>query len=231
MEIVPVADLKVEGLKKRIDDFVLQADFYVQQGERAALVGRSGSGKTTLLRVLAGLESIDEGRIFLGKDELTQLPARNRRVGLVFQDQALFPSMTVMENITFPLTIRKVKRGLARAEALEWLSKVDLLKHAESSIETLSGGERQRVAFVRALIWKPRLLLLDEPFSALDRELRATLCRELVEMHRLWPVPMVLVTHDELDIESVATFRLTLNALSHNDRDHSSVIIHSVERH
>ncbi|MCM2278730.1 MAG: ATP-binding cassette domain-containing protein [Oligoflexia bacterium] len=204
-------ELRVEALAKRIGTFTLQADFMLGPGERAALVGRSGSGKTTLLRLLAGLEAPDLGRIRLGKREITMLPPQKREIGMVFQDQALFPGLDVLENVTFGLRMKGVSRKEREALALPWLEKVGLLDRARFPVERLSGGEGQRVAFVRAILWRPKLLLLDEPFSALDAELRGVLRRELVELHQLWPVPLLLVTHDVQDLEAIATVRLELH--------------------
>ena len=120
----------------------------------------------------------------------------------------MFPSLSVVENAFFGLRMRGVPKDQCEAEALIWLERVGLKSLATASVDTLSGGERQRVAFVRALIWKPRLMLLDEPFSALDTALRATLRHELVELHKLWPVPLLFVTHDQADFEAVATLQL-----------------------
>lgn len=205
-------NLKLSKVRKDVGEFVLEADFELAAGERAVLVGKSGSGKTTLLRIIAGLESLDAGggQVFLGSKEITHLPVENRDVGMVFQDSALFPSLSVLGNAMFGLKTHGVSSSEAEARGLEWLERVDLKKLAHVSVSRLSGGEAQRVAFVRALIWKPKLLLLDEPFSALDSELRDVLRSELLELHRLWPVPLLLVSHDSKDSESIATVKLEL---------------------
>jgi ABC-type Fe3+/spermidine/putrescine transport system ATPase subunit len=208
-------DLRVEGLLKYLGDFALQADFSIGVGERAALLGKSGSGKTTLLRVLAGLEALsgpaDAGNIYLGQREITALSPQKRNVGLVFQDQALFGGLNVLENVTFGLRMRGVGKEERDSLALPWLEKVGLKNLVRAPVGQLSGGEKQRVAFIRALIWRPHLVLLDEPFSALDSELRSVLRNELVELHKLWPAPLLFVTHDETDIQAVATVRLNLS--------------------
>jgi ABC-type Fe3+/spermidine/putrescine transport system ATPase subunit len=210
----PVA-LKLEKVTRRIPaqngGFELSADFTVAPGERAALLGRSGSGKTTLLRIVAGLEALESGRITLGDQEISALPARDRGIGVIFQEQALFPALDVLDNVTFGLRMRGVSRDERDAAAMPWLDRVGLKSHVHAPVSQLSGGERQRVAFVRALIWKPRLLLLDEPFSALDPTLRSSLRQELVSLHALWPVPLMMVTHDDADIEQVATTRLVFS--------------------
>lgn len=201
-------ELRVEALTKRIGDFILTAEFRVGMGERAALLGRSGIGKTSLLRLLAGLDPADAGRVWVGDREITRLPPEKREVGMVFQEQALFPAMNVMENVTFGLRMRGVSRGEAEARALRWIESTGLSGRVLAPISALSGGERQRVAFIRAVIWKPSFLLLDEPFSALDGELRNTLRKELIGLHELWPVPMLVVTHDQADLDMIATCRL-----------------------
>jgi putative spermidine/putrescine transport system ATP-binding protein len=203
-------DLEVRGLARDVGDFRLTADFIVASGERAALVGRSGSGKTTLLRMLAGLEAPDRGGIRIGERDITRLPPRRRSVGLVFQEPALFPALNVLENAAYGLRMRGIPRREREERALEWLRKLRMESHARSPVHRLSGGERQRVAFIRALIWQPELILLDEPFSALDVELREILRHELLELHRLCPAPLVLVTHDEADAARIATLRLTI---------------------
>lgn len=205
-------NLKVSGLKRGLGEFTLEAEFEIASGERAVLVGKSGSGKTTLLRILAGLESLGpgQGQLFLGAQEITQLPTEKRNVGLVFQEGALFPSLDVLGNVIFGLKTHGVTSSAAQALGLEWLERVGLKSKAHSAVAQLSGGEAQRVAFVRALIWKPRFLLLDEPFSALDSELREVLRSELLELHRLWPVPLLLVSHDAQDLERIATVKLEL---------------------
>jgi ABC-type Fe3+/spermidine/putrescine transport system ATPase subunit len=203
-----VLELKVENVVKRIGGFTLRADFRVAPGERAAVAGPSGSGKTTLLRLLAGLDPVDSGRIRLGDEDITRLPPERRGIGMVFQEQTLFPSMTVLENAAFGLRMAGVGRAAREAETRPWLERVGLGARAGESVTVLSGGERQRVAFVRALVWKPKLLLLDEPFSALDAALRERLQGELVELHRLWPVPLLLVSHDAADA-AVATSRIS----------------------
>lgn len=215
-----LSPLRIESLRKKMSDFTLMADFTIPVGERIALVGRSGSGKTTLLRIIAGLESLvsgrDEGKIFLGEKQITNLKPQQRQIGFVFQDHALFTGLNVMDNVTFGLRMRGVSKIERESRALDWLERVGLKDRIQYPIEKLSGGEKQRVALIRALIWKPKLLLLDEPFSALDSELKGVLRKELIELHRLWPAPILLVTHDETDIQAVATRRLSLEWNSHS---------------
>jgi putative spermidine/putrescine transport system ATP-binding protein len=161
------------------------------------------------LRLLAGLDTLggptDSGRIWLDRNEITQAPVERRQIGFVFQDPALFESMSVLENAAFGLRMRGAGKSERRSAVLPWLAKVGLDARADDGVEWLSGGERQRLALVRALCWKPRLVLLDEPFSALDRELRQALRADLLALHREWPVPWVLVSHDREDVESLAT--------------------------
>jgi putative spermidine/putrescine transport system ATP-binding protein len=209
------AELRVQGLRKSWGAFELRADFEVGPGERAVLLGRSGSGKSSLLRVLAGLEpwdpAADSGQIWLGEQELTHCSPEQRQIGVVFQDQALFPALDLIDNASFGLMMRGVSRLERQKQAEPWLDRVGLLRQIGTPVDRLSGGERQRLAFVRAWVWNPRLLLLDEPFSALDPGLRGVLRRELLELHALWPVPLLLVTHDEADAEELGTFRIRLH--------------------
>jgi len=204
--------LRVEALRRKISTFTLEASFELARGERAGVVGPSGSGKTTLLRLLAGLEPADSGRIWIDGVEVTGHPARERGIGYVFQEQALFPALDVLSNAAFGLAVRGMARAEREREARIWLDKVGLGPRARSSVQELSGGERQRVAFVRALIWRPKLLLFDEPFSALDKDARDGMRRELLALHRGAPVPMLFVSHDSSDVDALATKRLKLES-------------------
>jgi ABC-type sulfate/molybdate transport systems ATPase subunit len=208
----PNTALKLEGVRRRVEDFVLSADFSLMPGERAALIGKSGIGKSTLLRLIAGLEPLDQGRVWIGDEDVTGLSPQKRRIGFVFQEAALFPSLDVLGNTIFGLlqhgSSDGMSQGEAEAEGLRWLDRVGLSRLAQSSVARLSGGEAQRVAFIRALIWKPRAILLDEPFSALDSELRADLRAQLLELHSHWPVPLLLVSHDAQDLDAIANVRL-----------------------
>jgi ABC-type Fe3+/spermidine/putrescine transport system ATPase subunit len=202
--------LIAKGVARRIGDFTLEADFAVGPAERMVIQAPSGTGKTSLLRILAGLERPDRGQVWLGGRDVTELAPPRRDIGVVFQDAALFGSMSVWENAAFGLRMRGMGKARRREEALKWLERVGLARQAEAGVATLSGGERQRVGFVRALIWKPRLLLLDEPFSALDAGLRQGLRRELLGLLQGEPVPMILVTHDREDAEALATATATI---------------------
>jgi ABC-type sugar transport system ATPase subunit len=213
-DLGPLSELRVESFSKQIGNFTLKANFKVGVGERTVLTGRSGSGKTTLLRTIAGLEPLqkekDDGQLWIGNQDITHLTPQDRKIGFVFQEPELFASLTVLENAAFGLKMRGVPKKERELQAAGWLEKLRMSEQLGKSPEKLSGGEKQRVAFIRALIWKPRLLLLDEPFSALDPEMRTDLKAELLELHRLWPAPMILVTHDEQDAQSLATHRLRL---------------------
>ncbi|MGK5089572.1 ATP-binding cassette domain-containing protein [Bdellovibrionota bacterium FG-2] len=202
--------LQVKGFQKKMEHFDLRADFEIPHGARAVLLGKSGSGKTTLLRVLAGIERTDAGAVVLAGVKISLLPPQKREIGVIVQEQALFPALNVIENAAFGLRMRGVSPDERIAMAKPWLERVGLTKHAFTSVTTLSGGERQRVAFIRALIWKPKLLLLDEPFSALDAELRTTLRQELLDLHKQWPVPVLLVTHDAEDAAALATVKFQI---------------------
>ena len=176
----------------------------VQQGELLALVGASGSGKTTTLRIIAGHETPDEGRVLLDGRDITGLPPRQRGFGMVFQHYALFPHMTVGENVAFGLEARGVAKAERRERAARALANVGLANAGGRQVQSLSGGEQQRVALARALIIEPKVLLLDEPLSNLDPTLRRTTRDELRAMlHRLG-VTAVFVTHDQEDAFAVA---------------------------
>ncbi len=201
----PHDELHVTALKTKLGSFELSADFSIRAGERVALVGQSGSGKSTLLRTIAGLEPIQEGAITLGATVLHTLAAAQREIGFVFQEPALFPVLSVLENAGFALRMRGLPRADREKQVMPWLERAGLAALRDRAVDALSGGEAQRVAWVRALVWKPRLILLDEPFSALDRETRVGLQKQLLELHMLWPVPLLLVSHDEQDVAAVAT--------------------------
>ena len=176
----------------------------VQPGELLALVGASGSGKTTTLRIIAGHETPDEGRVLLDGRDITGLPPRQRGFGMVFQHYALFPHMTVGENVAFGLEARGVPKAERRERAARALANVGLANAGGRQVQSLSGGEQQRVALARALIIEPKVLLLDEPLSNLDPTLRRTTRDELRAMlHRLG-VTAVFVTHDQEDAFAVA---------------------------
>lgn len=167
-------------------------------GETLVLLGPSGCGKTTTLRLIAGLEQPDAGgRVLFGAEDVTRLPIEARQVGMVFQSYALFPNMTVRENVGYGLLIRKVAKLLIKQRVDELLELTRLSQHAERAISQLSGGQRQRVALARALAPQPRVLLLDEPLTALDAQLRESLRSEMNTLLRGLGVTTVYVTHDQ----------------------------------
>ncbi|HEY5861153.1 MAG TPA: ABC transporter ATP-binding protein [Actinomycetota bacterium] len=189
----------VEQLTKRFGSFeaVRDVSFTAPGGAITALLGPSGSGKSTVLRMIAGLEAPNEGRIWLGDVELTPKSVQERRVGFVFQHYALFRHMTVADNVAFGLAVRKRSKSQRRERVDELLELVQLTHFAKRYPDQLSGGQRQRVALARALAPRPEVLLLDEPFGALDAKVRQDLRQWLDELHRELGVTSLLVTHDQ----------------------------------
>jgi ABC-type sugar transport system ATPase subunit len=169
----------------------------VADGETLVVLGPSGAGKTTLLRVLAGLESIERGRIELDGRDVSVLPPQRRGIAMVFQDDALFPHMSVFENLAFGMRVRDPKRVREMAEAL------GIAAHLHTRPARLSGGERQRAAIARAVLGDPRVLLLDEPFAHLDPQLRAYVRRQFAEVRGRFPGPAIHVTHDHVEALSI----------------------------
>jgi len=176
----------------------------VAAGETVALLGASGSGKTTLLKIVAGLEPPDAGSVLFGGEDITTLAPERRRFALMFQDYALFPHLDVRDNVAFGRVEQGLARSAARAEAEALLERFGLAAHARSRVWTLSGGEQQRVALARALITQPRLLLLDEPFAALDTALRTTLRDDFRARIGAAGMGCLLVTHDEAEARVMA---------------------------
>ncbi|WP_306752169.1 ABC transporter ATP-binding protein [Paracoccus actinidiae] len=169
----------------------------VAPGEFLSVLGPSGSGKTTLLGLLGGFVQPTSGTIHLGTTDITHMPPHKRDIGIVFQNYALFPHMTVGQNITFPLRARHMPKADWPAKLEAALAMVELSGYADRSVAALSGGQRQRVALARAMIFEPRLILMDEPLSALDKQLRETMQLELKDLHAALGATIIYVTHDQ----------------------------------
>jgi ABC-type Fe3+/spermidine/putrescine transport system ATPase subunit len=193
------AAASVVGLSKRFGkaSVLENITFDVAEGEVLVLLGASGSGKTTILRIMAGLEMPYTGKVILHGKDVTELPARERGVGVIFQSYALFPKMTVEKNIGYGLRIRKRKRKEIRETVNELLQLVQLEEHRKKYPSQLSGGQQQRVAIARTLAYKPEVLLFDEPFGALDTQTRVHLRREIKALLRKVNVPSIFITHDQ----------------------------------
>jgi sulfate/thiosulfate transport system ATP-binding protein len=197
--VPPKTPIVVEELNKSFGRFraVDDVSFAAPEGKITALLGPSGSGKSTALRMIAGLETVDSGRIYLGGDDQTFKSVQERRVGFVFQHYALFRHMTVRQNVTFGLTVRKEAKEARKNRVDELLELVQLEHFAHRYPDQLSGGQRQRVALARALAPRPRVLLLDEPFGALDARVRQDLREWLDRLHHELGITSLLVTHDQ----------------------------------
>ena len=192
--------LEVERLTKVFAGGVTAVDdvsFSLAEGEFVTLLGPSGCGKTTMLRLIAGFESPDAGRILLGGRDVTDDPPHKRQVNTVFQDYALFPHMSVGENVGYGLRVAGARRAEIDRRVRDALATVDLLGKIEAAPAQLSGGQRQRVALARAIIRRPKVLLLDEPLSALDVKLREAMQVELRHLHQKLRITFILVTHDQ----------------------------------
>ena len=184
---------------------LLPTELFVEKGEIVSLLGPSGCGKTTLLRIIAGLESPDKGsEIWFDDDNVTLLPVERRQVGMVFQSYALFPNMSVRANIGYGLKMQKLSKDEIETRVTEVLELCQLQKFSSRSIDALSGGQRQRVALARAIAPRPRMLLLDEPLSALDAALREILRDELAILLREFNITAIFVTHDQDEAMAIA---------------------------
>jgi putative spermidine/putrescine transport system ATP-binding protein len=172
-------------------------DLRVSAGEFLTILGASGSGKTTLLRIIAGFEAPDSGRVTIRGADMTWASAAERQIGMVFQNYALFPHLTVLENVMFPLEMRRAKRRAATDRARAALESVHLGAFADRYPKQLSGGQQQRVALARAIVFEPSLLLLDEPFSALDRRLRESMQQEVKQLQASLGLTTIFITHDQ----------------------------------
>ncbi len=198
--------LKIDRVTKKFDETVAVDDvsLSIHQGEIFALLGGSGSGKSTLLRMLAGFERPSEGRIFLDGQDITDLPPYERPINMMFQSYALFPHMTVEQNIAFGLKQDRLAKEEITARVNEMLSLVQMTQYAKRKPHQLSGGQRQRIALARSLAKRPKLLLLDEPMGALDKKLRSQMQLELVQIIERVGVTCVMVTHDQEEAMTMA---------------------------
>lgn len=169
----------------------------IEKGELITLLGPSGCGKSTLLRVLAGLETFQEGEIYLDGEEISERAPRDRNVGMVFQSYALFPNMTVFENIAFGLSVKKLSKSVIKEKVNAVLQLVNLEDKVDYYPEQLSGGQQQRVSLARSLVIEPKVLLLDEPLSALDAKIRKQLQMDIRALQKKLGITMIFVTHDQ----------------------------------
>jgi spermidine/putrescine transport system ATP-binding protein len=198
--------LTIEGISKSFDDHVVLRDFNldIANGEFVTLLGPSGCGKTTLLRLIAGFETPDGGSILLDNTNILPLPPEKRQVNTVFQSYALFPHMSVFANVAFGLSLRGIRGATLRRRVEEVLADVKMIDFADRFPGQLSGGQQQRVAMARAIINRPRVLLLDEPLSALDARLRREMQIELKRLQRELNMTFILVTHDQEEALSMS---------------------------
>ena len=198
--------LELRHIHQRYANLPLLQDINLQvaAGDIVALLGPSGSGKSTLLNIVAGLQAADAGSVWWDGQDITHLAPERRRFALMFQDFALFPHLNVLDNMAFGLVEQKVPKSEARNRALQMLGVFGLTELARRRVWNLSGGEQQRVALARALITEPRVLLLDEPFSALDADLRVALRQEFRSRIQAAGMVTLLVTHDEAEAREMA---------------------------
>ncbi|PZG18676.1 ABC transporter ATP-binding protein [Nonomuraea aridisoli] len=198
--------LRIDGVSRRFGDVIALDDVSLEigQGEFFALLGPSGCGKTTLLRIVAGFETPDAGKVTLDGEDLLSRPPNRRPISLMFQSYALFPHMTVAKNVAYGLERERLPRQEIKQRVGEVLETVGLSAHAGRKPAQLSGGQRQRVALARSIVKRPRLLLLDEPLSALDKKVRADMQLELKRLQNEVGITFVVVTHDQEEAMSLA---------------------------
>ena len=199
--------LVVENLTKRFDEKSLALDdisFTVKEGEFLSVLGPSGCGKTTIMRILIGLTEPTSGKIFMNGVDITDFDSADRNMGIVFQNYALFENMTVLENVEYALKIKKDRKASARADAMEMIDRMELTEHADKRPGELSGGQQQRVAIARTLVLNPKIILFDEPMSALDVATRLQLRKELKKIQREYGTTMIYVTHDQEEAFSLS---------------------------
>ena len=207
--------LQFKGLAKSYDGYsyaVDHIDLSIQRGEFVTLLGPSGSGKTTTLMMLAGFETPSNGQIYLNGRDITTERSWKRNIGVVFQNYALFPHMTVGKNVAFPLRMRKMGRSEIEAKVRRVLEIVGLAAFEDRHPNQLSGGQQQRVALARGLVFEPTLLLLDEPLGALDKNLRELMQIELKRIHREIGVTMIYVTHDQSEAMALSDQVIVFNS-------------------
>jgi putative spermidine/putrescine transport system ATP-binding protein len=210
----PSVRLRISQLGKRYGSFVALAptDLDVSEGEFLTLLGPSGSGKTTLLSLIAGLTHPDEGQVKIGDLDVTYSAPYERDIGMVFQNYALFPHMTIEENIAFPLKMRKVNGAEARRQVGEALEIVRLPQVAKRYPRELSGGQQQRIALARCMVYRPSIILMDEPLGALDKKLREQMQLEIKRIHRELRTTIVYVTHDQEEAMTMSDRICLMNA-------------------
>ncbi len=208
-----VRTIRVENVSKSIDGETIldKVNLEIPAGQFFALLGPSGCGKTTLLRLLAGLESVDSGKIFLGDEDITNLPIYERRINTVFQQYALFPHLSVFENVAYSLRIKKFKEDDIKSRVLECLKTVRLNGFESKFPRNLSGGQQQRVALARAIINEPDVLLLDEPLAALDLKLKEEMLLELINLQDKLKTTFIYVTHDQFEALTVSDQMAIMN--------------------